>query len=260
MAKASSKLLKQLAEEALKNDAVAKLGLYLNKAIIEGNKSTRKERQAYSPSSMACKRMMFYKMIGEKKDPDIIDVVLVGIQEMGSDRHDRIQKYFESMKELGLPCEYTDIETYIKEKCIKGLEILGKVGMETKLFHPELNLSFMTDGIIKMEEEYYIIEIKTETTHKFTYRKGVDPKHHNQAIAYATVFGLDKVLFIYENRDIPEKKIFEFSVTEQMKKKFIALLQEVDEDVRAMEIPHKAEDSKACTYCKYKGECAKDGD
>lgn len=252
--------IKKLAQEALQNKIESTVQIALNKAIISLNTKPRKENTVYSPSSMYCKRMMFYKRIGEKKDPTIIDPVMIGIQEIGTDRHDRLQKYFESMKDLNLNIEYMDIEKFIKLKEIKGLEVKEKVGMETKLYHPDLTLSFMTDGILRIDDEYFVLEIKTEISHKFNSRKGVDPKHYNQATAYATVFGLDKVIFLYECRDIPEKKIYILEVTEDMKRKFIALIQEVDEDVANMEIPFKVEDTKSCTYCQYKRECEKDGD
>ena len=39
--------------------------------------------------------------------------------------------------------------------------------METKLYHKKLNMSFMTDGIIRYKGKYFIFEFKKETSDKF---------------------------------------------------------------------------------------------
>lgn len=140
---------------------------------------------------------------------------LEGICESGTDRHIRIQQAIENMKNvLNIDVEYIDVAEFVKQRNLTDLEIREKSGMETKLYHKKLNMSFMTDGIIRYKGKYFIFEFKTETSDKFYQRKGVDKKHYNQATAYSIAFKLDKVLFIYENRNTLEKKAYIKEVTE----------------------------------------------
>ena len=120
---------------------------------------------------------------------------LEGIYESGTDRHIRIQQAIENMKNvLNIDVEYIDVAEFVKQRNLTNLEIREKSGMETKLYHKKLNMSFMTDGIIRYKGKYFIFEFKTETSDKFYQRKGVDKKLYNQATAYSIAFKLDKVL------------------------------------------------------------------
>ena len=140
---------------------------------------------------------------------------LEGICESGTDGHIRIQQAIENMKNvLNIDVEYIDVAEFVKQRNLTDLEIREKSGMETKLYHKKLNMSFMTDGIIRYKGKYFIFEFKTETSDKFYQRKGVDKKHYNQATAYSIAFKLDKVLFIYENRNTLDKKAYIKEVTE----------------------------------------------
>ena len=140
---------------------------------------------------------------------------LEGICESGTDTHIRIQQAIENMKNvLNIDVEYIDVAEFVKQRNLTDLEIREKSGMETKLYHKKLNMSFMTDGIIRYKGKYFIFEFKTETSDKFYQRKGVDKKHYNQATAYSIAFKLDKVLFIDENRNTLDKKAYIKEVTE----------------------------------------------
>lgn len=140
---------------------------------------------------------------------------LEGICESGTDGHIRILQAIENMKNvLNIDVEYIDVAEFVKQRNLTDLEIREKSGMETKLYHKKLNMSFMTDGIIRYKGKYFIFEFKTETSDKFYQRKGVDKKHYNQATAYSIAFKLDKVLFIYENRNTLDKKAYIKEVTE----------------------------------------------
>lgn len=179
---------------------------------------------------------------------------------VGTDRHLRIQKAIDNMKNNNIDCDYIDVAEYIKQRNIQDIEIVDKKEMETKLYNSKLNLSFLCDGIIRYKGKYYILEIKTESTNKFLKRTGVDESHYDQAIAYSTNLGIDKVLFLYENRDVCLKKTYIFEVTGEMKEKFIEKIEYCDSYAKQSKIPKKPENvlKKACNYCRYKKYCEKD--
>ena len=167
------------------------------------------------------------------------------------------------MKDNGIDCEYVDVAGYVKKHKLKDIEIVAQHGMETKLYHKKYNMSFLCDGIIKYKGEYYILEIKTESARKFFDRDDVDKGHINQATAYSLAFGIDKVLFIYENRDVCSKKAFLLEVTNDMKMNLIGYIENVNTCLKNDTVPPRLLglnpfEKKCCAHCGYKELCKKD--
>lgn len=229
----------------------------LKKSIeVEDLNGYRKPSQTYKPSGMNCIRSMYYQVVGKDVKPSTSGYMMTGICNSGTDIHIRIQNYIESMKKNGIDCEYIDVADFINTRELNDLEIKERCGMETKLYHKKLNMSFMTDGIIKYKGKYYILEIKTEASFKWQNRKDVDPKHYNQGTAYSIAFGLDDIIFLYINRDVMDMKTFMFHVTDDMKQNLIGKITDCDGYVQRLITPPKPDINKReCNYCMYKEIC-----
>lgn len=225
------------------------------------DKEARKPSQTYKPSSMNCIRNMYYQVIGAEQDPSHSAYCSVGICNSGTDIHIRIQKAVEDMKNNGIDCEYIDVADYVKSRNLDYLEIVEKSGMETKLYYKDLNMSFLSDGIIRYKNHYYILEIKTESSFKWNTRDNVDPTHYKQGTAYSIAFKLPEVLFLYVNRDVLDMKAYMFVPTDEMKQDLVGMITECDGYVSRMICPPKPENvpKKTCSYCGYKTLCGKDG-
>ena len=228
------------------------------------DKKRKLPSKTYKPSGMNCIRASYYQVSGIEPDEGSSSYALIGICNSGTDIHVRIQTAVEQMKENGIDCEYIDVSEYVRQRNLDYLDIISKNCMETKetkLYHKNLNMSFMCDGIIRYKGHYYILELKTENSYKFANRKDVDESHHNQATAYSLAFKIDEVLFVYINRDVLDMKAFMFKVTPEMKADLIGYVEECDGYVKRMITPPKPEtvSKKACTYCMYKNQCRKDG-
>ena len=217
--------------------------------------------QSYKPSSMKCIRNMYFQVIGEEQDGNKASYQLIGMGESGSSRHDILQEYVIYMKELNMDCEYIDVADFVKEQGLDYLTIVKQQGHETKLYHKGLNLSFLCDGIIKYKGEYYILEIKTETTHKSSRRQEVEPEHYPQGTMYSISFNINKVIFLYEDRDNCGKKAYMLNVTEDMKYGMLNKIEECNEYVNKLIPPPYPKDieKKTCSYCNYKKACRKAG-
>lgn len=229
---------------------------------LEDMKNARKPSQTYKPSGMNCIRSMYYQVIGAEVEPDS-NYVMVGICESGTDRHERIQTAISKMKENGFDCEYIDVGEYVRSRGLDiYLDIVEKCGNETKLYDRNRNISFLCDGIIKYQGKYYIVEFKTESSFKWRDRKGVDPKHYNQARTYSLELQIDGVLFVYINRDIVDMKAYMYVVTDSERQQIIDLIDTCQSFVEKREIPPIPEDAndKKCAYCNYKALCQRDSD
>lgn len=263
-------------QEANKNVA----SLFLNKlenAIVK-LEPEYKPSNYYKPSSMLCKRQMYFTRLGITPEEEIQSASLIGICESGSSRHDRIQHVISAMPDLGMDFEYIDVETYVKSHNLTDIVILNKKGMETHCFNKRYNISFFTDGIIRhiSQDKFYIFEYKTEATQKFTKRNAPDPIHLSQGAAYSVSFYIDDVIFVYEDRNFCNKKAFLYHVTEEDKRdKVIDKILEVENCVKENRVPPKITNkdidpsfiggvdrkagpsAKVCQYCKFKKECSK---
>lgn len=234
----------------------------LKKSIeLSADDGKRKPSQTYKPSSMKCIRNMYYQRAGVEPDVELSSYCSVGICNSGSDIHIRIQTAVEDMKKHGIDCEYIDVADFVKSRNLDYLEIVDKSGMETKLYHKTLNMSFMCDGIIRYNNHYYILEIKTEASFKWSSRTDTDPAHYNQGTAYSVAFQLPEVMFLYINRDILDMKSYVFVPTNEMKENLIGAIEDCEGYVGRMICPPKPADlpRTVCNYCSYKTQCRKDG-
>lgn len=228
---------------------------------LTDKKNSRLPSQTYKPSSMNCIRSMYYQVKGVEPKSDNDTYSSIGIRNSGSDIHQRIQQSVLDMKDNGIDCEYINVADYVRSRNLDYLEIVKESDFEhgdyeTKLFHKVLNISFLCDGIIRYKGKYYILELKTEKSFKFNGRGDVDPKHHNQGIAYSMAFGIDDVLFVYINRDLLDMKSYMFHVTDDMRQSIIDKIHETDNYVNSNTVPPKPEMSnKVCAYCNYKWIC-----
>ena len=232
---------------------------------LQDKKESRKPSQTYKPSSMHCIRNMYYQVTGAEGKAETSSCELIGICESGTDRHERLQEAVLKMKNNNIDCEYINVAKYVREHELDYLDIVKEPNFEngyyeTKLYHKELNMSFLCDGIVKYKGKYFILEIKTETSNKFWDRQGVNPDHILQGTAYSEAFNISKVLFVYECRDNCSKKAYILNVTEDMRKALVDKIKECDGYVERQIPPPIPEDiaKKACAYCGYVELCKGD--
>ena len=116
----------------------------------------------------------------------------------------------------------------------------------------------MCDGVIRYKGEYYILEIKTESSFKFNNRTDVDASHYTQACTYSYTLQIPQVLFLYENRDTCQKKAYVYKPTQETINELV--LDKIEqcelhlEEHRVPPIP-KDISAKTCRYCNYKTIC-----
>lgn len=230
----------------------------LKKSIEMGaREESRKPSQTYKPSSMNCLRAMYYMVTGADAAEDVPGYCSVGICNSGSDIHVRIQKAVSDMLKYGMDCEYIDVAEFVRQREIPDIEVVDHCGMETKLYHKSLNMSFLSDGVIRYQGRYYILEIKTEASFKWTARSDVDPKHYRQGTAYSYALQIPDVIFLYINRDVLDMKAYMFTPTDEMKRKLVGDIARCDEYISCGELPPKPTDlpATACKYCGYLALC-----
>lgn len=235
---------------------------FLNDLVSVICKSEKKKEisQTYKPSSLMCVRNMYYQIMGAIPTDTPNDEGLIGMADTGTHRHEFLQRHILKMQEFGIDCEWVNVEDYVNEHCKQlGTEVVEKKGFEYKCYNSKYNMRFLCDGIIKYKGVYYILEIKTEGSYKWTKRTGVDDKHKPQACCYSLCFGIDKVLFLYENRDSFSKKTYLYKPTQhEIQEEVIDKIEKCESYVKDCLPPPKTDNKRICAYCPYVQLCKKE--
>lgn len=226
----------------------------------------------FSPSGMKCERSMIYKLLSVKPDDRKTSYQLVDICANGTDSHQRLQNYVNKMKSCGIDCEYINVaDDYVRK--YKLPLFIGKESnfideFETHLYTFDKKkgvdkhsifpypVSFLCDGIIKLNGKYFILEIKTQASMKAMRQKDVQEEHKIQATAYSLFLGIDDVMFLYEDRDLLGKKCFVYTPTKEEKvalHKKLIMCYNMSKEGKVIAKPNV--DKKVCNYCNYKHTC-----
>jgi hypothetical protein len=220
-------------------------------------------------------RQMYYMVTGEKPDESTTDYASVGMADTGTRRHVAIQEAVAAMVELGYDWKYLDVEEYLREKWAHGkcldVQVRGKRGVETALFHKTLNISFMCDGIVRHipSGEDFLFEFKNQISFKYGHddkqpgavaKSHVDAAHEDQVCTYCMALDLNRALVLYENRDNCNLECPEvFEVTDEMKQTRVDKILECDSYVERQVPPPMHHDKKPCRWCQYQTACKKHG-
>lgn len=164
----------------------------------------------------------------------------------GNDRHDRIQDFLSKTE------YWVDVEQYVKDKKLP-LKIVEKQGNEVLLVSEEYRVRFRCDGILLINGEYYVLEIKTERGSVTVRRTGPDEKHYLQGVTYALLLDIGKIMWLYEGREYLEQKPFVQEVTKEDKEYVSDYIKNILANINTPEnLPQPKGSNTYSSYKKYK--------
>lgn len=225
-------------------------------------KAAERPHQTFAPSSCRCLRRSWFRIRGV--DPDVpkkADASLQFTADIGTACHRIIQS---NLREF-LQSDWIDVETYIKHHSEFAKDpnnytvTIDPETQETQIeiFRP-YPIRFACDGIIRWKGEYYLLEIKTSEYSSWDNLTDPKDEHMAQVKCYATLLGIDKVLFLYQDRQHGPLKCYEYKVSYSDKQSVLKDLQTVMDHVE-WNIPPKGlpAGDKWCTssYCPYYIKC-----
>ena len=229
-------------------------------------KEDAKPSRTLKPSSLRCIRSGVYQCLGVEPSKSQKSHVLDGICASGTAIHEYIQSICLEMADTGW--EYVNVGQYISEHNLNDVKVIKPCDFErgvyeTKLRHEGFGtpISFLCDGLLKHKGKYYILEIKSTNAGAFFKQNGVEEKHKAQAIAYSTLLNVNSVIFLYVERDLLNKKCFQYTPTKKEKDKFVSDVKYATHCIEYDLIPAKPieaeQDKRFCAYCRYADECKK---
>lgn len=225
------------------NDASALIdALFREFKVIEGKEPSK----FISPSSLNCPVSSAFKLQGVVTEQARESFQSKSFLDNGNDRHERIQEFLSNTE------YWVDVEEFIAKKNLP-LEILEKAGYEVLLYSEEYQSRFRCDGILLINGEYYILEIKTERGSVFAKRTGPDPKHYAQGVTYSLFFDVNKIMWVYEGREYLEQKPFVQIVAQAEKEQMSQYIKSIISNKGAPE--NLERNLSACRYCSYRNYC-----
>lgn len=217
--------------------------------------SDKPSARAFAPSSIRCKRKSWFRLRGT--EPDILpkyDTALNFKAKLGTACHRILQSDLQSM----LGKDWVSVSDYLESYPIHVDYTLTDApdSLETYVTIHNPPVRFACDGIVKINNQHYLLEIKT--CDYDAYLDLTEPKsvHIDQVKAYCTLLGLTNVLFLYVDRQYGQIKCFEYIVSDIDKRDIMNMFQVVQDMATAGIAPDRLDWSDyECTNCKYKLKC-----
>ena len=227
------------------------------------NEREKKPGTWISPSSMRCLRKTWFKLRG--MDPDVrenVDSTLEWLANIGTAAHEIIQSRLSAY----LGDNWISAKRYIEDNLDNipwTRDEYGKTnysvdykGYETRVCILNPYVKFSVDGLVKFENEVWLLEIKTMETASF--RDIVEPreKDQEQIRTYASLLGIHKVFILYVDRTYGDTKCFKYIVPEYVFKEIWDKISYVQNAANFGLAPDRLPKGDIwCSECIYKKTC-----
>ena len=222
--------------------------------------ASRIPHKTFAPSSFRCDRRSWFRIRGVQ--PDSLknpDMVLNFTAEIGTACHRIIQ----SNLKRALQSDWIDVGDYVSSLCVSNCEVSqDESELETRISFQDPPVRFACDGIVRLNNQLYLLEIKS--SEYSSWNDLTDPKseHIDQAKCYCTLLNLDRVLFLYVDRQYGGLKCFEICVTDddksEIQSRFDSVMRMVESNLAPAGLP-KGDPWCQANYCPYYRKCREYG-
>ena len=214
---------------------------------------SRVPSKCFAPSSFRCKRKSWFRLRGTEPDPSFqIDSQLEFTAKLGEFIHKHVQA---NLQEL-YGEQWANVEDYLSTMYDPDCFEVEHSEYETKVFLSEVPIKFSVDGLLNIDGEYVVIEIKSVERSTFEGLTEQRKQDEDQAICYCTFLNVSKVLFIYVDRQFGNMKCYEFNVKDYqiqaVKDNIASIKKDVELNIPSERLP---KGDKWCGMCVYKQRC-----
>lgn len=171
--------------------------------------------KSFAPSSLRCERRSWFRLRGV--EPDQLrnpDKGLEFTAVLGTSIHEYLQKVISEQCKDSF--EFVDVQEYIETVLDENYKCECS-GYETRVQIDSPPIRFACDGILKMNDKFHLLEIKS--CDHGTFADLTDPKdeHIDQFITYCTLLQLYGGFFLYVDRMYGDIKCYQYYVSDQDK-------------------------------------------
>jgi CRISPR/Cas system-associated exonuclease Cas4 (RecB family) len=152
-----------------------------------------------------------------------------------------------------------DHGNYIHRLIIKALSEQGVLEGEEVNIPPQEIISGRADALLKIDNQRYVLDIKSINRNGFQVLKEPKKDHQNQLQLYLHFFQIKKGILLYVNKDTQALKEFSLPYDSKLSKSLLddlfILRKEIDQDLIPARLPNWPGNPQ-CRYCPYKDICS----
>lgn len=226
--------------------------------------ASRPSHRTFAASSFRCNRKSWFRLRGVTPDvPEKLDATLKFTADVGTACHRIIQTNLRRI----LKTDFIDVSGYLESLRASGT-ISGydwksdDSGCETQVEISDPPIRFACDGIVRWNDDLYLLEIKTAEFDSWNSLTDPKEEHIDQVKCYATLLHLNGVLFLYQDRQYGGLKCYEIKVTESEKQdildRFRYVMDMVNKNLAPDALP-KGDNWCTPTRCPYYKKCGEYG-
>lgn len=220
--------------------------------------------KVFTPSSLRCERRAWFRLRGVTPECVIdTDRSLKFIADMGTSCHRIIQERFIHGLSNNGSLEWVDVKDYLENVYHPTCSYRTiRNQYEVKVEFDDPPVRFSVDGLLKLQSDYCLLEIKSCEHSKWSDLSDPRKEDISQFTAYCTLLGLDRGFFLYIDRQYGDIKCYEVKVSDDDKRKMLDMFKRVQESVQSgIAPPPLPKGDKWCTpaYCPYYKRCSEYG-
>lgn len=218
------------------------------------NKAKHLPSKTFAPSSFRCDRLSFFRLRGVEPDP--VYEVNMGLEFsaiLGTACHLEIQDNLKS----AIGDQWVDVKSYLESTSLSHEFKINNHGeFETQIEFLNPPVRFSCDGLLRLNNQLYLLEIKTSEYQSFKTLKEPKSQHIDQVKCYCSLLEINKALVLYQDRLYGEVKCYEVDVYEYEMRDIFKRMDYVLDCVEKNIAPPRLDRSDYwCTYCKYAKRC-----
>lgn len=189
---------------------------------LESERSNLPNR-TIAPSSLRCKRKTWFRLKGTPPEISKLDTQLEFTAFLGSAIHENIQSRLRDH----LGTSFLDVPNYLQEYVTDHQYSFKQNGLETQIKLEDIPIQFACDGLVELNGEIFLLEIKTVEYESWKNLSGIKQEHIDQIICYCSLLHLDQALVIYIDRRYGNIKCYQLSVKESDKIACLDTIQDI---------------------------------
>lgn len=233
---------------------------FVSNQLIEESKIP--SSKTIAPSSFRCRRKTWFRLKGTEPDEiKVPDKSLNFSADIGTACHRIIQSNLRSM----LKDRWKDVSWYMYNNHINVKDYTcerDEDSLETQIVSDNPPIKFACDGVLFLNDDYYLLEIKTCTFS--IWEDLVEPRneHIDQVMLYASLLNIHNILFMYQDRQYGGIKCYDMFITDKQMDDVLSsigsVLECVDNNIAPDPLPSG---DKWCTpnMCQYFVKCQEYG-
>ena len=182
-------------------------------------RNSQPKHKTFAPSAFRCPRISWFRLRGVQPDAvKVPDRTMEFTANIGTACHSIIQETLSAT----LKDDWIDVSKYLESIDFPYNYTVKKNGYETQVEIQDPPVRFACDGIVCINGNNYLLEIKTSEFASFNDLTEPKSQHLDQIDFYMTILHLNRALVLYQDRQYGGLKCYERELSDVSKNKIFS--------------------------------------